>query len=62
VILAPVWLQQTLHQYLVKDPAFRTRPHEALTRTCLRVDEEILEMCEREGLFSGTTALMVLIR
>jgi hypothetical protein len=51
-----------LHQYLADDPAFLTTPHEAFTNTCRRVDREVLDMCQRDRLYCGTTAIMALIR
>lgn len=55
-------LQNFLHVYLAQDPSFLSRPEEAMTRTCRRLDQEVLELCHRQGLYCGTTAIMVLIR
>lgn len=51
-----------MHHYLVEDPLFLRSPGEAMTGACRRMDQEVLEICERESLYCGTTAIMALIR
>lgn len=51
-----------MHHYLVQEPLFHASPGEAMTGACRRVDREVLEICERESLYCGTTAIMALIR
>jgi hypothetical protein len=54
--------QELMHHYLVQDPLFLASPGEAMTGACRRMDREVLEICERESLYCGTTAIMALIR
>ncbi len=51
-----------MHEYIVEDPLFLASPGEAMTGACRRMDREVLEICERESLYCGTTAIMALIR
>lgn len=54
--------QELMHHYLVQDPRFPLDPGEAMLGACRRMDAEVLEICARESLYCGTTAIMALIR
>ena len=47
---------------MVQDPTFSTHPQEAFLRACRRIDVEVLDICAKEQLYCGTTALMCLLR
>ena len=51
-----------MHHNLVQDPRFPLDPGEAMLGACRRMDTEVLEICARESLYCGTTAIMALIR
>jgi hypothetical protein len=61
-VRAARYARELTHHYLVADPAFPSLPGEAMTNVCRRLDREVLEICERESLYCGTTAIMALIR
>ncbi|EWM23875.1 protein phosphatase 1e [Nannochloropsis gaditana] len=56
------YAQQRTHHYLMADPLFVSSPEAAMVNVCRRLDKEVLEMCEQEGLYCGTTAILTFFR
>lgn len=46
----------------MSESCFWSAPDEAMTKTCRRVDAEVLQLCAAKQLYCGTTAIMLLLR
>jgi len=60
--LAAIHAREHLYKYAVTHKDFQQNIELALREACQKIDEDFLEMSQRDGLYDGTTAIFAVIR
>eukprot|EP01103_Thecamoeba_quadrilineata_P008562 TRINITY_DN1829_c0_g1_i1.p1 TRINITY_DN1829_c0_g1~~TRINITY_DN1829_c0_g1_i1.p1 ORF type:complete len:513 (-),score=93.01 TRINITY_DN1829_c0_g1_i1:4-1542(-) len=60
-IEAAEYMSEKAHKYLLADPNLEEDPTKALTTSFLKIEQEFLEVANKNEILSGTTALVLLV-